>query len=506
MSELAEAIARSFSAPEPERPAVSPLRALGRRRLTGLQVLAQSVGTTGCAASMVLLPATVLHYGSPLTSMATLVGAVLMTYLIAVCITQFTRRQAAAGGLYSFVFQGLGTRAALSAGVALLVKYLGSATATLYSGGQALILALDAVGLPVTGVLGTLAVYLAVAAAAAAVLVRGVRCAALAMLAVEVCSLLFIVVLILLPSSAGPPPPASGAAHGVLHIALAALFSLAGFESATFFGPEAKRPLTTVTRVVLVTPLICGGLFLFAGWAAWTGRGATMLAAATSGADSGLPTPLVLALNLGLACSWLASATASSHAASRLVYSMGVERLLPRFFAAVHRRFRTPHLALLFIVAVVALGGTALALGLAPLREHLVAVVRAMVVTAYVLVALASVWFLRRIREQTPTALLAAAAVTLAGVGLLGALVVVERLEADYPVSAIIVGLGGAGVLWWSLLRRRRPWALRRVGVFDAAESADVLPGAGVFAPDANGDVVLIGRAAAGGPSGRRAG
>jgi len=63
----------------------------------------------------------------------------------------------------------------------------------------------------------------------------------------------------------------------VLHIALAALFSLAGFESATFFGPEAKRPLTTVTRVVLVTPLICGGLFLFAGWAAWTGRGATML-------------------------------------------------------------------------------------------------------------------------------------------------------------------------------------------------------------------------------------
>jgi len=44
---------------------------------------------------------------------------------------------------------------------------------------------------------------------------------------------------------------------------------------------------------------------------------------------------------------------------------MGVERLLPRFFAAVHRRFRTPYLALLCIVAVVALGGTALALGLA---------------------------------------------------------------------------------------------------------------------------------------------
>ena len=495
MSALADAIARSFTAAEPERPAVSPLRALGRRRLSGPQVLAQSVGTTGCAASMVLLPITLLHYGTPLSSALTLLGAVLMTFLIAVCITQFTRRQAAAGGLYSFVFQGLGARAALSAGVALLVKYVGSATATLYSGGQALMLALAAVGVPVGGVLGTLAVYLAIAASVLAVLVRGARVAALAMLAVEACSLAFIVVLTVLPGTAGPPPPPGGAPHGTLHIALSALFSLAGFESATFFGPESRRPLASVTRVVLLTPLLCGGLFLFAGWAAWTGRGASVLAAATDGAGSGVATPVVLALNLGLACSWLASATASSHAASRLVYSMGVERLLPRFAAAVHPRFRTPHLALVVIVTGVAVAGTALALGLAPAREHLVQVVRAMVVTAYALVAVASVRFLCRIREQTAPAVAAGWAVAVAGVGLLGALVVVEPLESDYPVSAIVVALLASGLGWWWVLRRR-PSALRRMGVFDATESADVLPGAGVFGPDASGAVVLVGRRA----------
>jgi hypothetical protein len=46
-----------------------------------------------------------------------------------------------------------------------------------------------------------------------------------------------------------------------------------------------------------------------------------------------------------------------------------------------------------------------------------------------------------------------------------------------------------------------------RVGraALGTAESADVLPGAGVFAPDANGDLVLVGRPR-GGPAQRRAG
>lgn len=332
MSALSDAITRSFSAEELERPAVSPLRALGRRRLSGVEVLAQSVATTAPAASMVVLPMTMLRNASPLVGLLTILGATILISLIALCVTQFTRRQAAAGGLYSFVYQGLGTRAALTTGVAVLIKYLGSATLTLYSGSAALTAVLRDVGVDVDGPVATLAVHAAVAAAALAVLVRGARFAALAILAVEAGSLLFIVALTLLPAAGAVPPPAEPvtAPHGVLYVALAAIFALAGFESATFFGPEAKRPLVTITRTVLLTPMICGGLFVFAAWAAWTGRSTTIVDVYLHGTDSGAPTLLVVALNLGLACSWLASATASSHAASRLVYSMGVERLLPR--------------------------------------------------------------------------------------------------------------------------------------------------------------------------------
>jgi amino acid transporter len=151
MSALADAIARSFSAAEPDRPAVSPLRALGRRRLSGIEVLAQSVATTAPAASMVVLPVAMLQTGDLFTGLLTVAGATVLIMLVALCITQFTRRQAAAGGLHSFVFQGLGTPAALATGVAILVKFLGSATLTLYSGCRAIILLLAHLGVDAGG-------------------------------------------------------------------------------------------------------------------------------------------------------------------------------------------------------------------------------------------------------------------------------------------------------------------------------------------------------------------
>jgi amino acid transporter len=188
------------------------------------------------------------------------------------------------------------------------------------------------------------------------VLVCGARVGAIAILAVELCSLLFIVGLSVLPAAGSVSLQPIGTAHGVLYLALAAIFSLAGFESATFFGPEAKRPMVTVTRTVLLTPMLCGALFVLAAWAAWTGHSATLINAYLYGTASGVPAPLVVALELGVCCSWLASATASSHAASRLVYSLGVERLLPARHAHMHSRFRTPRPAIVTIVASVAAG------------------------------------------------------------------------------------------------------------------------------------------------------
>ncbi|QKT09366.1 APC family permease [Rhodococcus sp. W8901] len=492
MSALTDAIARSFTVREPGRPALSPMRALGRRQLSGVEVLAQSVATTAPAVSMVVLPVTMLTHGHLLGGMLTILAATVAVTLIAFCLSQFTRRMAAAGGLHSFAFRGSGSRAALTAAVAMLVKYVGSAVMTLYHGGQAVIalFAFAGIGAPAPIVYPVLAVCILLC------LVRSVRFAAIAILAIETCSLAFIVGLMLFGDSASQVaivPPTSG--HGMLALMLAALFALAGFESAAFFGPEARRPLVTVTRTVLLTPVICGSLFVLAGWSAWTGRSDTLVNAYLHGTATGVSPLVVIVLNVGLCCSWLASAMASSNAASRLVYSLGVERVLPSWCARVHHSFRTPDVALTLVVGVVLLGGGTFAIfGTGVVFGDLRLVVRGAVIVAYVVVAVASVRFLSRIGEQTPGVLAAGALGSGAGVAVLGYLLYVNMIDASYVVPIAVIVILASGLSWRAHLRRRRPDALLRMGAFDSAETADVLPGAGLFAADATGETILVGR------------
>ncbi|TQF65632.1 APC family permease [Rhodococcus spelaei] len=491
-SALADAITRSFEQNEPDRPAMSPLRALGRRQLSGFEVLAQSVATTAPAASMVLLPVTLLAHGMPLAGLVTIVAATVFVTLIAWCTAQFTRRMVASGGLYAFVFQGLGARAALTTGVAMAAKYVGSGALTLYHGGQAVIAIAAECGLDIRGPAAAL-VYLAIAAAILTTLLRGVRFAALAILVVEVCSLVFIVGLMLVPGSSAqlaPVPPASGSA--LLPVMLSVLFALAGFESATFIGPEARRPMVTVTRTVLATPVICGVLFVFAGWAAWTGHADTLVGAYLHGASTGV-SPLIVALvHLGMCCSWLASAMASSNAASRLLYSMGVEGVLPRAFARTHRGLRTPWVALTAAAAAVGAGALAFSMAGSVPGEARVGL-RIALLIAYVLVAAGAIAFLHRIHEVTgPLAWTGRLAVAI-GLVAIGYVAFGHALDGEFGGLLTVAAVPSVAAVWYRYLRRTRPDSLAAVGVFDSPESADVLPGAGAFAVNSRGSMALVG-------------
>lgn len=493
MSDLDRAIARSFSPGHTQLRAESPMAPLGRRRMGATELVAQSVATTAPAASMGMLPLVVGWLADPLSGLLVIVGATVAVTMVALCLGQFTRRQAAAGGAYSFVYQGLGARAALVTAVVIGVKYLGSAAITLYAGGRALTALAGVAGVDVSGAGAQVLLHLLVAVGIATVLVRGPRVAALTLLGVEIGSLLLVVAVLLVPAPHLAAPVPAGPVPDLLAVALMAMFMLAGFESATFFGPETRRPLVTVTRVVLWTPLLCGALLSFAAWASWTGRATTLVAILSDPGASGAPTALVVALHAGLACSYLASAAASAHAASRVAFSLGVERLLPRALATVHRRWRTPHRAVVGIVAVVLLGG--LLADLAPAGTDAVRhLVRALVTLMYVLVAVAAVAFLLRIREHTRPVLVLGCTVAVLG----GALLVL-RLPGLLDTSE---GTGAAvalavccavGPVWWRFLRRH-PDRLARIGVFDQPGSDDVLPGAGDFVPDASGTPRLVRR------------
>ena len=493
MSALEQAIAASFAAREPDRPALSPLRALGRRQLSGIEVFAQSVATTAPAASMVILPITMLSHETMLGGLLTVFAATIVVSLIAFCVSQFTRRFSSSGGLYSFVMKGSGSRGALTVGAAMVCKYCASGALTLYFGGQAVRTVLGEIGIPTGGVAGALAIHVVLALGILGCLVRGVRFAATAILVIELCSLMFITALLLLPADKPVVVEPSGAPNGLLLVALGAMFALAGFESATFFGPEAKRPLVTVTRTVLLTPIICGALFTFSAWAVWSGRGGVLLGAYQHGTSTGIDAWLVIALNLGLSCSWLASAMASSNAASRLVYTMGIENVVPHRFARVHRTFRTPHVALCVVLGGLGVVSSAfVALNGSVVLEDARLLARAALIVGYAVVAIAAVVFLRRIGELTATVVLAGVLACTAGCAVLVNLLVTVGVEQNVTMVVMLGALALSGFCWRAYLYRRSPRALAAVGVFDSAESSDVLPGAASYGENARGTVALV--------------
>ncbi|MET0199295.1 MAG: APC family permease [Rhodococcus fascians] len=499
MSALEHAITASFAAREPERPALSPLRALGRRQLSGVEVFAQSVATTAPAASMVILPLTMLTHETMLAGVLTILAATIVVSLIAFCVSQFTRRFSSSGGLYSFAVKGSGPRGALTVGAAMLCKYCASGAMTLYFGGQAVRTVLHELGVPTGGILGIAAVHGVIAAAMLGCLLRGVRFAATAILVVEVCSLLFITALLVFPSSGPVEIEPSGAPNGLMIVALGAMFSLAGFESATFFAPEAKRPLVNVTRTVLLTPIICGALFTFAAWAVWSGRGGVLVDAYQHGTSTGIDAWLVVALNLGLSFSWLASAMASSNAASRLLYTMGVENVVTRRVARVHRVFRTPHVALWIVVGLVVGLGSLLAIAAGiPIFDNfrflddVRLLARAAVIVGYAVASVAAVAFLRRIGELTTPVVCAGVLACASGTAILANLLFTVGVQQNITLLVMLGLLGASGLAWRAVLHHRRPRSLDAVGVFDSAESHDVLPGAVTYGENSRGAVALV--------------
>ena len=480
---LRAALARAQSADQDGEPVYSPLRGLGRRRLTPIDLLGQSLSTIAPATGMVFIALWMITYSPGYAGLAAIAATTSAVFLVALCITHFTRRLAAAGSLYSFVFQGTGTRSALLVGAALVVGYLGISISVLAQAVPSLLDTISLIGTNVGGPLSTLVVTVLIALTVAWIAVRGVRFATRAILVIESCSLILIIAVMLATrtdttSTVSLPNQSLSV---VPFLAMLTVLSMAGFESAAFFGPEAKRPLITVTRTVLISPIICGLLFVFAAWAAMTGHGATIVGAYFQGTASGASAGVVLAVKIGMTCSWLACTLGCAQAGSRLLYSMGVERVLPSSLARMHRRFRTPYIAVLAFVSVSTVGVLLFSDAVRDDSGSFDGVVEIALVCAYTLVAFASWKFLNRIGEHTAVTRLCTLSVSVAGAGLLVYIILDGAVHGIWALPCAAGALAASGVIWSAILRRVRPESLTAVGAFDSLETADLLPGAGTL-------------------------
>lgn len=136
--------------------------------------------------------------------------------------------------------------------------------------------------------------------------------------------------------------------------------SFLGFDAVSTLAEETKDPKRTIPRAIVICTLVAGAMFVFISWVGhlvfpdWN----TFTDVDTAGMDVAMEAGgnfLVSFFIAAYVAGCLASALASQVSVSRILYSMGRNKLLPpKLFGVLHPRFQTPYLAAI-VVGVVSL-------------------------------------------------------------------------------------------------------------------------------------------------------
>ena len=253
-------------------PSDAPAAGYGLRRevLSPMETLAQSVSTMAPTTT----PAATIPLVCALAGNATWLAYVLATaavLLVAWCIGRYARYSASPGSLYTYAAMTLPPWLAATVAWSLLLAYV--ATGSSVIGGfyhYANLLFRHGAGRAASAVvLATIVTGVSVWIA-----YRDVQISARLMLWVEASSVLVIVTLVgLLLVRHGmhwdwDQLRLRGSTGSGLRLGLVmALFSFCGFESATTLGSEARNPLRTIPRAVLLSAILGGAFFTVCAYA-----------------------------------------------------------------------------------------------------------------------------------------------------------------------------------------------------------------------------------------------
>jgi amino acid transporter len=199
-------------------------------------------------------------------------------------------------------------------------------------------------------------------------------------------------------------------ASGLIGAMVYAIYGFVGFENVVPLAEEAKDPRRSVARVTFLAPLILGVFILVCTYAAAVYFGASRFSAFPSSNNGDAWIGLAKAvwgkgwyiLLFALLNSCIASANGATNAATRHLFAMSRNRLLPAPFAQVSEDHGTPVVALVSLMAVSVAVTLVTGLWLDPLRAFafLGTIETAVAILLYILVVLAClVYFLRNRAE-----------------------------------------------------------------------------------------------------------
>jgi len=272
--------------------------------------------------------------------------------LVGFCVSRFARLSASPGSLYSYAADTLPPVFGVAAAWGLLLAYL--ATGASVAGGALYYTSLLTMQFLhwTPPALMTLTVVIC---AAGYVAYRDVKLSAEMMLWIEVASVsLIVTVLALMPIHFGfrldmDQFHLRGVSFSALGPALVlSIFSFVGFESATTLGAEAKNPLHTIPRAVVLCAILTGLFFMMCSYSEVLGfRGESgRLSDSTSPlhllAEKAGVAPLGIAIDFGALVSMWACVLACTTAAARVLMKMAHGKLLHSAFERTNPKHGTP--------------------------------------------------------------------------------------------------------------------------------------------------------------------
>ena len=329
---------------------------LRREILSPMETLAQSVSTIAPTAT----PAITIPLVFALAGNGTWLAYVLATIavlLVAWCIGRFASHSSSPGSLYSYAAMILPPWLSSIAAWSLLLAYVATASSTI---GGLYQYAIFFVGQSGIHALQSVLISLLMTCGCVWIAWRDVKISARLMLWIEATSVTLILTLVVLVL----------ARHGFhidtdqLHLRhmtgsglrlglVLAIFSFVGFESATTMGAEARNPLKSIPRAVILSAVFAGAFFTLCAYTEVMGLGAFGQDLGTSQAplhllasESGLPL-LGRIIDIGLLISVSAGTLASITAAARVLLLMAHHGLAHDSIRATHILHETPHRAIL---------------------------------------------------------------------------------------------------------------------------------------------------------------
>ena len=434
--------------------------------LTPLETLAQSVANIAPTGTPTLVVPLVFALSGAGTWLAYLISVVGILF-VALAINVFAKRSASPGALYTYAAEGLGPAWGVITGWALFIAYVGTGAAvTTGFSNYANVILTDLGGHKLPS-----AVFIAAAVAISWVVAhRDIKLSARLILFLEFASVALIVLLVGVSlvrhglTLDRSQLTLEGVSLSNLRTGLVlATFSYVGFEGATALGSEARDPLRSIPRAVILSSVLLGVLFVLSSYVevqAFHGEAVTLDKSSAPlhvVADKVGLSFLGHLIDVGAAVSFFSCVLASINAGARILFFMSRHGLFHGALSQTHERHATPHLAVaVTAVLTVATSGILSLRGAGDFDIYgwVGTVATIAFILVYLAILVAAPLYLRRRKELTGWHLVSAA---------VGILFLVNGLAGNfYPapdpplnwLAYLAVGLVVAGAAWYLLLRR----------------------------------------------------